>query len=216
MIRSDGEDPVKRLENLRHLRQENLVLMQNDWAAFATATPVASLDPGISRSAVLEDYPTEKPGPQAASGMDQATVSRAVELSVDVRAVRDFLERTSRLAGDLIGDLITKGGIVHLDDLRRLTVEDLTHPERSIIAPRVIPMMRARILIQEIIPRMSHPANSHDRMNEIFSPPVAHLGPVHVLSPEHVISHGPILLGSSPASASTSESLSPLPGDQLN
>ena len=74
MIRSDGEGPVKRLENLRHLRQENLVLKQDDWAAFATGTLVAYLDPGISGPAVLEDYPTEKPVVQAASGLDQAAV----------------------------------------------------------------------------------------------------------------------------------------------
>ena len=188
MIRPDGEDPVKRLANLRHLRQENLVLKQDDWAAFATGTPVAYLDPGISGQgnlvlkqddwayldpglsgpAVLEDSPTAKPVVQAASGLDRAAVSRAFALSVDVRAVRDFLERTSRLEGDLIGTLITKGGVAHLGDLRRLTVEDLTHPERSIIAPKVIPMMRARVLVQEIIPQIPHPANSHDLMKEVF------------------------------------------------
>ena len=52
MKRSDEEDPVKRLENLRNLRLENLGLQQDVWADFATATPVASargsgLDPEI-------------------------------------------------------------------------------------------------------------------------------------------------------------------------
>ncbi len=188
MIRSDGEDPVKRLENLRHLRQENLVLRQDDWAVCAIGTSLAPgisghdnlvlkqddwgyLDPGISGHVVLEDSSTEKPVVQAGSGLDQAAVSRAFDLSVDVRAVRDFLERASRLPGDIIDDPITKGGIVHLDDLKRLTMEDLTHPERSIIAPRVIPMMRARIFVYETIPQMPHPAKSHDLMNEVIEAP---------------------------------------------
>ena len=111
--------------------------------------------------------------------------------------MRDFLERTTRIAGDIIDDTINKGGITHLDDLKSLTVDDLTHPERSIIAPRVVPVMSARLLIQESIPRMSHPVVvSHDLMTEFFG------APVPVLTPDNVTSHGPILLGSSPASAS--------------
>ena len=110
MSRSDGEDPVNRLENLRQLRQENLVLKQDDWAAFNTGTSLDPgisghdklvlkqddweyLDPGLSGNSVLRNSPTEKPVVQATSGLDQAAVSRAFALSVDVRAVRDFLER---------------------------------------------------------------------------------------------------------------------------
>ena len=226
MIRSDGEDPVKLLEELRHLRQENLGLKQEEWAAFTpgisgpsglrespTEKPGISghdnlvlqqddwdyLAPGLSGPSGLRESPTDKPVVQAASGLDQAAVSRAFE-SVDVRAVREFLERKSRLTGDIIEDLITKGGLAHLDELQLLTMEALTHPEKSIIAPRVLPWLRATFLIktiQESIPQMSHHDTSHDLMPEVFTQPIAQLSPVPVLSPDHVISHGHILLGSS-------------------
>ena len=119
MKRSDEEDAVNRLENLRNLRLENLELQHDGWGDFAIAMPVVSargsgLDPGISRSAEVEAYPTVKSAVQAESGMDHADLARAADLSLDVRAVRDFLERTTRIAGDLIDDVITKGGVVHL------------------------------------------------------------------------------------------------------
>jgi len=217
MNRSDGEDPVNRLEHLRQLRQENLVLQQDDWAAFNTGTSLDPgisghdklvlkqddweyLDPGLSGNSVLRNSPTEKPVVQATSGLDQAAVSRAFALSVDVRAVRDFLERKSRLTGDIIEDLITKGGLAHLDELQLLTMEALTHPEKGIIAPRVLPWMRATSLlktIQESLPQKSHHDTSHDLMHDVFTSPIAHLSPVPVLSPDHVTSHGHILLASS-------------------
>ncbi len=36
--------------------------------------------------------------------MDQAALSRAVQLRVDAKAVRDFLHRTTKIAGDLIDE----------------------------------------------------------------------------------------------------------------
>jgi len=206
MKRSDEEDPVNRLADLRNLRLENLELQHDGWGDFAPVMPVVSADPGISRSAELEASPTGKPVVQAESGMDQAALSRAIRLSVEAKAVRDFLECTTSIAGDLIDDIINKGGICHLNHLKSLTEEDLTHPERSIIAPRVVPVVLARLLIQESIPRMlHHDVVSHDLMTEFFSAPILHvpvLTPAH--TPEHVIPHGHILLGSSPASANIS------------
>ena len=117
---------------------------------------------------MFEGHSTVIPVVPAASGMDHAALSRAVQLSVEAKAVRDFLQRTTDIAGDLIDGLINKGGITRLDTLKYLTVGDLTctHPERSIIASRVIPVMCARLLIQERIPRVSHHSVvSHD-MNE--------------------------------------------------
>ncbi len=71
--------------------------MQDVWADFATATPVVSargsgLDPAILRSEVFEDHSTVISVVPAASGMDHAAVSSAVQLSVEAKAVRDFLE----------------------------------------------------------------------------------------------------------------------------
>jgi len=201
MKRSDEEDPVNRLANLRNLRLENMELRHDGWGDSALAMPVVSargsdLDLAISWSAELEALPPLKPG----SGMDQNELSRAVDRSVQVRAVRDFLERTSSLAGDIIDDIITKGGIDRLSDLKHLTVEDLTHPERGILAPRVLPLIRARALIQEIIPRLSQPAVvSHDLMNASLS------APEHVITtPDSVMPHGHILRDPSLESANLS------------
>ncbi len=72
---------VKRLENLRNLRLENLELQHDGWVDFATAMPVVSargsgLDPGISRSDGFEDHSPVIPGVLAGSGMDHAASYR--------------------------------------------------------------------------------------------------------------------------------------------
>ena len=93
MKRSDEVDLLKRLENLGP--------MQDVRADFATTKPVVSargsgLDPGILRSDVFEGHSTVIPVVPAASGMDHAALSRAAQLSVDAKAVRDFLHRTTK------------------------------------------------------------------------------------------------------------------------
>ena len=72
----------------------------------------------------------------------------------DFTTVRDFLFRATYIEADLIDALIQKGGVTTLEALKSLTEDDLTHPDRSIIAPRVIPKILARMLIQLSIPHL--------------------------------------------------------------
>ena len=69
--------------------------------------------------------------------------------------MRGFLHRSVNLDGGIIGALLDDR-VSKLSYLRLFTVEDLTcnHPVRSIIYPKVIPMLEARYLVEVAIPSM--------------------------------------------------------------
>ena len=116
-------------------------------------------------------------------------LSRAVQLSVDAKAVRAFMLSQTRIDGDLIDELIQKGGVSDLAALKYLKEEDLTDPVRSIISPRVIPVLQARLLIKESIPKLFSPP-THVRI-DLLSSPVDLIHERHaIVNAEHVITHG--------------------------
>ena len=95
--------------------------------------------------------------PTSAPPNNLMQVSRAVQLSADANAVRVFLLRHTSIDGDLIEEIIQKGGVSDLAALKHLREEDFTDPVRSIISPKVIPVPQARLLIKESIPKLFLP-----------------------------------------------------------
>ena len=78
-------------------------------------------------------------------GDDFQTIQDPLD-NVDATAVRKVL-RSAQLEQDIVEALISQGGLKSLSLFKFLEVEDLTEKERSIISPKVIPMVQARYLI---------------------------------------------------------------------
>ena len=135
-------------------------------------------------------------------------LSRDVQLRVDVNAVRAFLLSNTGIDGDLIDDIIQKGGVRKLAALKHLKEEDLTDPVLSIISPRVIPAVEARLLIKESIPKLfSHPA--HVRI-DLLSSPGDMIHDCHArVNAEHVIPHGLTPISHAPGLCTDSPGVSP-------
>ena len=128
--------------------------------------------------------------PTSAPPNNLMQVSRAVQLSADAHAVRVFLLSHTRIDGDLIEEIIQKGGVSDLAALKHLREEDFTDPVRSIISPKVIPVPQARLLIKESIPKLFLPP-THVRI-DVLSSPVDVIPDRHALvNADHVIPHGP-------------------------
>ena len=73
--------------------------------------------------------------------------------NVDAAAVRKFL-RSAQLEQDIVDAIMSQGGLRRLSIFKFLKVEDLTEKERSIISPKVIPLVQTRYLILEAVPKM--------------------------------------------------------------
>ena len=218
MQRSDEADPVKLIENMEPtLDVWADVWMQEVAPTHVTSNGVAPTyaTPNLGRPVWPQIRDTKTTGEM--SGMDigvladfmqgftpthvtsngvaptyatpNGVFSRAVQLSVDAKAVRDFMFSQTKIDGDLIDEMIQKGGVSDLAALKYLTEEDLTDPVRSIIFPRVIPVLQARLLIKESIPKLFSPP-THVRI-DLLSSPVDLIHERHALvTAEHVIPHG--------------------------
>ena len=79
---------------------------------------------------------------------------RARKAREAVQAVRTFLEQETDLGEDIIEAIIVRGKVSRLAYFQLLTMEDLTHTDKSIISPHVIPEMEARYLLTVTIPQM--------------------------------------------------------------
>ena len=67
--------------------------------------------------------------------------------------MRKFL-RSAQLEQDIAEAIMSQGGLRRLSLFKFLKVKDLTEKERSIISPKVIPLVQARYLILEAVPKI--------------------------------------------------------------
>ena len=144
-----------------------------------------------------------------------AELSEAFQATANAQAVRDFLRQSmaNDVHDDIIDEMIKKESLTSLDVLQFLNVEDLSDPVKSIISPKVIPILHARKLIQQSIPRMVQTLTHGD------NPPLGPQGlaPVRIevsspathaeLNAEHV--HGPMMPGNTPLMSANPPGVSP-------
>ena len=152
------------------------------------APPIENTGELSGRDILLKEFPSSHVNPHGVAtpyAPQTGEIARAVQLSVAATAVRTFLLSNTSIDGDLIDDIIQKGGVRDLADLKHLKEEDFTDPAHSIIFPRVIPRVQARLLIQESIPKL-FPPTSHVRIDLVSS----HAAMIHerhaLVNAEHV------------------------------
>ena len=155
------------------------------------APPIENTGELSGRDILLKEFPSSHVNPHGVAtpyAPQTGDIARAVQLSVAATAVRTFLLSNTSIDGDLIDDIIQKGGVRDLADFKHLKEEDFTDPAHSIIFPRVIPRVQARLLIQESIPKL-FPPTSHVRI-DLVSSHAAMIHERHALVNDEHVPHG--------------------------